>query len=238
MPPRDETVDLIVELLREYGPVMASSEDAEFFRKAKYKPQKLKVETKIEIPVPPKVAEPPPLKEIVAAKEAVKEPRPSFDLLSVKNILSVVAPELMILNETPSDETARKIAERWKTKNQSAPISILVYQEQPEQRAFLEEIATALDVYFGPAKIVQAEGIEKEKQWGAFLSVAGLKAVVVCDYTLWQLGALMQFYKETPAQGIRVLGNVPIFLLPDLSLYLKDPSLKRSLWRALCQKFS
>jgi hypothetical protein len=65
-----------------------------------------------------------------------------------------------------------------------------------------------------------------------------LKWVIVCDYSLWQLRGLMQFYKETPAQGTRMLGNVPIFLLPDLSLYLKDPLLKRSLWKALCQKFS
>jgi hypothetical protein len=43
----------------------------------------------------------------------------------------------------------------------------------------------------------------------------------------------MHFYKETPAQGTRTLGNIPLFLLPDLSLYLKDPLLKRSLWKAL-----
>ena len=113
-----------------------------------------------------------------------------------------------------------------------------MFQEPAEQRIFLEQIAKALDIYFGPAKIVQAEGIEKEKQWGAFLSVADLKMVVVCDYTLWQLNALLQFYKETQAQGSRLLGTVPVFLLPDLSLYLKDPLLKRSLWRAFCQKFS
>jgi hypothetical protein len=171
----------------------------------------------------PKIEEPPP-------------PRINSDLSSVRNVLSVVAPELAILNEIPSDATAKKISERWKTKNLSAPISILLLNEPPEQRALLEQIALALDVVFGPAKIVHAEGIEKEKQWSQFLSVADLKSVIVCDYTLWQLNGLMQFYKE--AQGMRTLGTVPLFLLPDLSLYLKDPLLKRSLWKALCQKFS
>ena len=170
--------------------------------------------------------------------EKQSAPKTFFDLSSLKNVLSIAVPELAILNEIPSDATAQKISERWKTKNQSAPISILVFQEPAEQRIFLEQIAKALDIYFGPAKIVQAEGIEKEKQWGAFLSVADLKMVVVCDYTLWQLNALLQFYKETQAQGSRLLGTVPVFLLPDLSLYLKDPLLKRSLWRAFCQKFS
>jgi len=60
-----------------------------------------------------------------------------------------------------------------------------------------------------------------------------LKLIIVCDYTLWQLPNLMQFYKETPAQKTRQLGEKSLFLLPDLSLYLKDPLLKRSLWKAL-----
>ncbi|MBU6383881.1 MAG: hypothetical protein KGQ49_01080 [Verrucomicrobia bacterium] len=169
---------------------------------------------------------------------APKRPKPTAQFAGVRNILSVVAPELAILDEIPNDALAKKLSERWKTKNQTAPISILTFQEPEEQKRLLEEIARALDVYFGPAKLVSAEKIEKEKQWDAFLSVEGLKLVVVCDYTLWQLNHLMQFYKETPAQGIRMLSQVPLFLLPDLSLYLKDASLKRSLWKALCQKCS
>ncbi len=254
MPLPNDTLNLLVEYIKEQGPyVLASPEDAEHFRNAKRKMQNAKVEEKkeekkfeVSLSPPPKPAvkyEPPAPKPVVIARAVVKEEahppaKPSFDLSGVRNILSVVAPELAILNEIPNDAMAKKISERWKTKNQSAPISILVYQEPPEQRALLDQVARALDVYFGPAKIVQAEGIEKDKQWGAFLSVADLKMVIVCDYTLWQLNGLMQFYKETPAQGVRVLGNVPIFLLPDLSLYLKDSLLKRSLWKALCQKLS
>jgi hypothetical protein len=245
--PRD-ALNQIIDYVKEQGSyVLASPEDANFFRAIRLpKIETPPVEQKISAPIPatpPPIAKPvptpisaPPPKPI--PKEEPTLPKPSFDLSSVRHVLSVVAPELTILNEIPSDEIARKIAERWKTKNQSAPISILVYQEPPEQRLLLEQIAKALAIYFGPAKIVEAEKIEKEKQWGAFLSVAELKMVIVCDYTLWQLNGLMQFYKETPAQGLRNLGNVPLFLLPDLSLYLKDALLKRSLWKALCQKFS
>lgn len=218
--------------LKEEGPyVLASPEDAAYFRK------KVIVETpppivKMEIPVFKPVAIEKP---VVNEEDAVVT---SFQGTSVRNVLSVVAPELALLNEIPSDTMARKIAERWKTKNQTAPISLLLFQEPAEQRALLEQIAKALDICFGSAKIVYAEGIEKEKQWESFLSVADLKMVIVCDYTLWQLSSLMQFYKETPAQGTRMLHNTPLFLLPDLSLYLKDPLLKRSLWKALCQKCS
>ena len=67
----------------------------------------------------------------------------------------------------------KKNRARWKTKNQTAPLSILCFQEPPEQRALLEQIAKAIDVCFGPAQIVHAEAIEKEKQWEAFFSGDG-----------------------------------------------------------------
>lgn len=262
MPISKHILDHFIQQIREHGTsVLASEDDANYFRNAKrYRAPNdapsLGVSS-LELPVPSKNASPlefkkqdakeipmPPLVKI-EPKTTPSKPEPRgeqkpvpLDFSSVRNVLSIVAPELAILNEIPNDGMAKKISERWKTKNQSAPISVLVYQELPEQRALLEQIAKALDVYFGLAKIVQAEEIEKEKQWEAFLTVADLKLIIVCDYTLWQLGSLMQFYKETPAQGSRVLGNIPLFLLPDLSLYLKDASLKRSLWKALCQKCS
>ena len=245
-----DTLSLLLDHLREHEPqfVLASPDDANFFRAARKKkeeppsPPPPKPVAVIERPSPPKpapvvVVEKPAPKPVVIEEEKL-EPRPKLDFSGVRNVVSVVAPELVILNEIPSDAMAQKIAERWKTKNQTAPISVLSFQEPPEQRALLEGVVRALDVYFGPAKLVNAEGIEKDKQWEAFLSVADLKMVIVCDYTLWQLNGLMQFYKETPAQGSRMVGNTPLFLLPDLSLYLKDPLLKRSLWKALCQKFS
>ena len=157
---------------------------------------------------------------------------------SIRSIVMKTAPDLAILDEIPDDAIAKKIKTRWKTKNQSAPISILASHEIPLHKAFLEEIAIALDVFFGPARIVAAESIEKERQWDSFLASENLKLIIMCDSTLWQLEHLRKLYKETPAQSTRMLGNVPLFLLPDLSLYFKDPLLKRSLWKALCQKCS
>lgn len=252
-----ETVNLILSYLEEAGSyVLASAEDADYFRKTV---KKMSPPAPAPAPLPPPViaiappppepitppitppapapvnkpASPPPLPPPEPPAPLPKSPPPSL-----RHLFSLIAPEVAILNEIPSDAIAKKIAERWKTKNQSAPISLLLFQEPPEQRLLLEQIAKALDVYFGPAKVVHAETIEKEKQWEAFLSVSDLKMILICDYTLWQLNGLLKFYKETPAQGERTLGNVPLFLLPDLSLYLKDPLLKRSLWKALCQKFS
>ena len=132
----------------------------------------------------------------------------------LRSIWPRIAPGTPLFEEIPSDALAKKIATRWKTKNQTADISILAFHEPPAQRALLEQIAKAIDVCFGPARIVQAETIEKEKQWEAFLSVPHLKLAIACDYTLWQLGGLMQHYREVPSQGTRHLGTVPLFLLP------------------------
>jgi hypothetical protein len=163
-------------------------------------------------------------------------PQESFeDLRKIWHKITAGAP---VFDEIPNDEIAKKIANRWKTKNAAAEISILAYQEPPSQRILLEQIVKAINIVLGPARLVQAEPIEKEKQWEAFLSVPHLKLTIACDYTLWQLKGLMHHYREAPAKGTRHLGSIPVFLLPDLSLYLKDPLLKRSLWKALCQILS
>lgn len=236
----------LLEALEECGAfILATPEDADYFRQtiAALKPQPA---PPVVVVKPTPVAPPPPPKPVAAIPKSPVEPEvaeekivaPAFDVSVFKHMMAKLAPGLAILDEIPSDAIARKIAERWKTKNQGAPISLLCYQEPPEQRALLEQIAKALSVYFGETKIVDAAQIEKEKQWETFFSVEGLKLTIVCDYTLWQLKHLLTFYKETPAVGERTLGGKALFLLPDLALYLKDPLLKRSLWKALCQKLS
>lgn len=251
MPLTSNQLNQLLLHLKETGShVLASPKDADFYRSAFKKPkekqpEKISQPVTVLPPIPqakPKETLAPLPKPLEEEPKPVKAPQKSLpkkapsDFVGLRNIISTVAPELNLIDEIPSDEIALKISERWKTKNQSAPISILTYQEQPEQRAFLEQITQAINVYFGPAKIVHAEKIENDKQWGAFLSVDDLKMIVVCDYTLWQLSHLLEHYKEVPQTRTRVLGKVPLFLLPDLSLYLKDPGLKRSLWNALKEK--
>lgn len=188
----------------------------------------------------PKAPEAPPVSQEnnISWRTEVPIPHELLNFQGLKNFFQKAFPNIAILDQIPSDEMAKKLANRWKTKNKIAPISILFLTEPPSQKALLKEIAKAIDVYFGPAKLVDAASIEKEKQWETFLSSQDLKHVIVCDYTLWQLPDLMKYYKETPQQQKRMLKDTPLFLLPDLSLYSKDPMLKRSLWKSLCLKLS
>lgn len=236
-------ISTLRDLLAEEPILLASQEDADYFRSQWTQP-KANLTLKAQPPPlpqplpkipPPKAASSPP--PIAEKPSPLSSPAPlSFSPL--RALFAKIAPEIPILEEIPSDAPARKIANRWKTKNQTAPISILSFGEPKPQKALLEEIAKALDVFFGPARIIPAEPIEKEMQWEVFLSVNGLKLIIACDFALWQLRSLLPFYRENPADGTRTLKNVPLFLLPDLSLYFKDPLLKRLLWKALCQKLS
>lgn len=229
-----------LQYLSEESIILASPEDAQYFRSL--------VKTKLPPPViasPPQKQdsiqgphvkkeelptqeEPPPLLHLQIMEKIKPEP---LSFAPLKSLFKKVFPNVSILDEIPDDTMAKKIANRWKTKNQVAPISILYTHEN----ALLKQIVKAIDIYFGPANLINAEEIEKEKQWDAFLSSDALKLVIACDYSLWQLHGLMTHYKEVPTLQTRTLKDIPLFLLPDLSLYLKDPLLKRSLWKALCK---
>jgi hypothetical protein len=250
-------------LLQEELSPLASSEDAAYFRslaKQKTIPPKIaeplrqvvieapsnekKAPPELEAPLP---SLPPPLQKVEEPLVVKQDPKKmdwrsepqvfaeALNFTSLKAAFQKAFPHIAVLDDIPSDAMAKKIASRWKTKNQIAPISILHFSEPPKQKALLCEIAKAIDISFGPARLINAETIEKEKQWETFLASETIKLVIACDYTLWQLSDLLRHYKEIPAQQMRTLGNVPLLLLPDLSLYLKDPLLKRSLWKAICK---
>ncbi len=236
-----ELIRAVQNLAPEEEPFFATAEDCNYFRSI-YRalplpsPQpQVVVEMKL-APKPVKRETPPPPPLVPVVEKTVAAPRAPDSFDDLRHLFGKIAPQIRIVDNIPSDGAAKMVSERWKTRNLAAPISLLFYQEPPQHRLLLEHLAEALDVVFGNARLIQCASIEKEKQWDAFLSVPGLKTVIICDAALWQLPNLLQFYREVPSHSERFLQNTPVFLLPDLSLYLKDPLLKRSLWKALCQK--
>lgn len=178
---------------------------------------------------------------IIIPKPEIKAlpPEPSKEVLQIdplKELFARIAPQVPLMDNVPSDLEAKKLASRWKTKSQVCPIPILTFYEPLELRRFLEEIGKALSVYFLPSRLIATDAIEKEKQWEAFFSSPDLKILLLCDASLRQLPSLMRYYKEIPTSNTRTLGGHPLILLPDLSLCLKDPKSKRSLWNLLCKK--
>jgi hypothetical protein len=246
---RQDALTLIREinqLLESPATILASSDDCDYFRSIYRNLKDVKQPPPSPPPVlptapPPPVAKEPPQPVVRAAPEpkpVVIEPPPKMQELKfddIRKILSAAFPNLALFSDIPSDAAARKKADGWKTKNQSAPVSIISFHETGAQHDFLVNLTQAIDVALQPARLISAETIEKENQWEAFLSVSELKFIIIGDYALWQLPNLLQYYREMPNRSERKLKDTPVMLLPDLTLYLKDPLLKRSLWKALCQ---
>lgn len=178
---------------------------------------------KPETPLPKLVEKP---KETKAFIELDPPPIPKGNgTLGVRKVLKEIEPDLYLHETIPSDHKAKRIKNAWKEKRGTPAIPILFQGEK--YRSFVTRIAKAIDLQFGSCRIVD---IKPGKKWDLFLESENLKLIIIPDTLLFGTKELLPFYQENPQQKSRKLGNIPLLLLPDLSLYFKDPYLKRSLW--------
>lgn len=148
-------------------------------------------------------------------------------------LLKKVEPDLFLHDKIPSDHKAKRIKEAWKIKEITPDIPILIHGTT--NLVFLTNLAKAIEIRFASSRVIEVKQMEQEKKWDLFLSSPQVKLIIAPDTTLWNSKELLAFYKENPQKGVRYLGKIPLLLLPDLSLYYKDPYLKRSLWNVICQ---
>ncbi len=147
----------------------------------------------------------------------------------IRKILKEIDPNLYIHDTIPSDYKAKRIKEAWREKRGTPAIPILF--QGNEYRTFIARIAKAIDTVYGSCRIVN---ITPGKKWDLFLESENLKLIIAPDAFIFGTKELLPFYQENPQQKTRKLGAIPLLLLPDLSLYYKDPYLKRSLWNIIC----
>ena len=107
----------------------------------------------------------------------------------------------------------------------SVDIAILSFNDLPTHQTFLKMLERALALRFGlNVKVVSGNG------WGSS------RFVIAPDYGIWGDPLLSKNYREGDKAGKNFLGQIPLFLLTDLALYMREPKLKASLWCALCQE--
>ncbi len=167
-----------------------------------------------------------------------KPPKAEISFEKLKSLIEEISPSYPLASFVPSDEKAKMISLGYKLKKRTADITILSFKESPQGELFLKNLALALDICFMSAKVISALEIESENKWDILLTEEDLKLIIACDYSIWELPRLLPHYKEVPSKNEHFLGEVPLFLLPDVSLYLKEPLLKKSLFTALRKKLS
>ena len=203
-------------------PFLLAESDCSAWIKEVPKPRTQRIELPPLSPPLPAAPPPPPPKAVIA-KTIEPTPKPAF---SFTQAMAKVAPQMAIIDRTPTDAPAQQVMNRWKTKTQAAPLSILFLRESPAEQALLTNLAKALTTYFGDARLIPAAPIEAEKQWDSFLAPP-IKLLILSEQTLRSLPHLLHTYKEIPATGARTLKEIPIFFLQTTE--------KRLLWEQLCQ---
>jgi hypothetical protein len=151
----------------------------------------------------------------------------------IKKTLEKVAPTLRLLDHIPQDTEAKKIKNAWK-EQANIPDMVILATKSPVL-PFLHHVAKAIALHFFSSRVLEVDEFEKQNKWEVFLGTPNLKMIISPDGVLWRCKTLLRYYHEFPNKQERFLGKIPLLLLPDPSLYLKDPALKRSLWNLLCQ---
>lgn len=180
---------------------------------------------------------PPSNKEVKETSYLKLEPIPSCEIESLEDLKSIYQtkfPDYPVIDSPPSDSEAKELQQLWKTQGICPEIALLSFGEPQNQQLFMQNIAKALHIRYGSAGVIDARKLEEENQWDKFLDNKKLRLVIACDYAIYGLNQLMTHYRET-AGPLRHLNEVPLLLISDLSLYLKEPKLKPSLWKALSE---
>jgi len=157
---------------------------------------------------------------------------PSYDPREWRKVYETLFPKSLLSQTIPSDAIAQK------NKNPSFAVIILSFHDEDKQLTFLKNMAQAMSLCLAPTRVLSAPTLEKENQWERVLHSSHLRLIIACDDGFYLQPKLMHFYREEPRQSKHFLNQIPLLLLSDLSLYLREPQLKPLLWRAICNEFT
>jgi hypothetical protein len=151
----------------------------------------------------------------------------------MKQLVSKVLPDLPLAANIPDDAKARKMSELYKEQHLNAKVLVLSLGETGPGLQFLQNVASAIDTLLAPAKMIEMRKIERENSWEMTLNSAALQLVVAPPFQTWKTIALARFYRENPSSKTHFLQNIPLLFMQPTAAYLKNPDLKRELWKML-----
>lgn len=145
-----------------------------------------------------------------------------------RKLFSDQFPQMRILDALPEEMTKQKTA----LKN-SPEVVILVFNESPEQLAFLENVATAISAKQRKAQLISAKKVEQAKAWKEILTSKSLRLVIASKEVIQTLPELRQQYRASPQRSMHYLAGTFLIVLDNVAQYMQNTQLKRSLWNTL-----
>lgn len=163
----------------------------------------------------------------------VLEPLGPAEAADNSEMCKVISQHLPIISTIPEDQEARRMNSDWRSLMVLMDAVILSFNENPKHLAFLKNMSIAIETLGLKCQLVSAQKLEQENNWSKLLEQNKLRLIIASDYGIYMLPELTKLHREVPRQAKHFLGQVPLFLLSDISFYLKEPNLKPSLWKAI-----
>lgn len=169
----------------------------------------------------------PQKKQPPAAKKS-----PDIDA-EMRQMVSKVLPEINLNGAIPDDAAAKKMAHLYKEQHLTAKVLVLSFGEAGPALDLLQNITKAIDSLLAPAKLIEMRKIERENSWELTLTSPTLQLILAPPFQLWKSISLARFYRENPSTKSHFLKEIPLLLMQPPEAYLKNPDLKRELWKIL-----
>ncbi len=196
------------------------------------------------LPTPPQ----PPPSETNGQKKSTEvqplgftlEPLPEGKVLELSEFKVLYAnrfPNHPILGHPLEDSEAHSSAQQ-DTSEQYPQVVLLSFSGNPKISAFLQNLARSIQLRWKlKTNVIAAHQWEQEKAWEGLLTNSATKLILASDYGLQTLPELLKHYKEAPKQSHHFLGNKPLLLLSDITVYMRETHLKLTLWQAISAQF-
>jgi hypothetical protein len=151
----------------------------------------------------------------------------------MKQMVAKILPETSIVASIPDDAHAKKMSQLYKEQHLTAQVLVLSLGEAGPGLQFLQNMTKAIDSLLAPAKLIEMRKIERENSWDITLNSPTLKLIVAPPFEAWKCISLARFYRANPSSNSHFLRETPVAFMQLTAAYLKNPDLKRELWKML-----
>jgi hypothetical protein len=166
----------------------------------------------------------------------VEKKAPVIDEMpDIRQLIAKTLPDVALTTTVPDDASAKKMSDLWRQKHLSAKVFVVSFGETGP---FLQNVTKAIDTLLAPAHLIEGPKMEREKSWELALSAPALQLILVPPFAAWKTTQLARFYRENPSSNTHFLKDTPLMFMQPVVAYLKNPDLKRELWKSLCSHLS